>query len=105
MSPAACIELIAASHAEDAAPLAPRARPPEMAPRRSLAGPAAAFGRDPRARASACPGEPALGLSPDLRRGGEARPAGLADECPPAARADRKSTRLNSSHGSISYAV
>src|SRR6266508_3366803 len=70
MSPAACIELIAASHAEDAAPLAPRARPPEMAPRRSLAGPAAAFGRDPRARASACPGEPALGLSPDLRRAG-----------------------------------
>src|SRR5688572_32508387 len=57
--------------------------------------------------------------SPDARRarvlaGGGRRPARPADRSPhprrralllPAARADRKSTRLNSSHSQISYAV
>src|SRR2546427_8151601 len=45
-------------------------------------------------------------LSPLLTQGGEARSAGwLRDGPPRLPAADRKSTRLNSSHSQISYAV
>src|SRR2546422_6208025 len=48
-----------------------------------------------------CTGQPAARLRP--QRGGEAgRPHATGEVC---GRGDRKSTRLNSSHGYISYAV
>src|SRR5699024_12445066 len=58
-------------------------------------------------RAGAQPDHPARGPAAavqHLHQGGLARPVGPGDDQPLAA-ADRKSTRLNSSHVSISYAV
>jgi hypothetical protein len=80
-------------HAEDAAELAPSARASEMAPGARQAGPSTALARDRAARASARRGELALGPSPDLRGAREARPAGIADEYPPAACASPAASR------------
>ena len=80
--PAGVIAPVASGHAADASALAPVARAPEVAAARRKAGSAATFTGDPRAGVAARPRESALGPSADLRRAGQAWPAGVADEHP-----------------------
>lgn len=83
--PAAVIVPVASGHAADASARAPVARTPEVAAARREAGSAATFTGDPRACSPARAREPTLGASADLRRVGQAWPAGVADEHPPSA--------------------
>src|SRR3712207_8871965 len=81
-------------------PAAPGAEQDQL--RVGLAGPAAT-GVDHGGERGVPPGQRAADAAAPPRRG--TRAGRRAGDAPPAGAADRKSTRLNSSHANISYAV